>query len=245
MTHIMIKTLDEAVKYRRSVRIYTDQKINSEDIRECIKLARLAPSSSNMQLWEFHHVSSPEMMDKLRPICMNQNAIKYAQQAMVMTVRRDLVGKRAKFNIAGLYKAYGKKKGDELTKREKGNIDYYGKLMPFVYKDFLGIIGLIKILITQVGGLFRPSYRQVSASDMKSVGHKSCALAAQTFMLACAARNIDTCPMEGIDTLKVKRLLGLPRRAEINMVITLGYRAEGGIYRDRILVPFEEMYKEY
>lgn len=240
-----MKTFVEAVKYRRSVRIYTDQKVDTKEIQECVELARMAPSSSNMQLWEFHHITSPEVMDKMRHISMNQNAAKYAQQMMVMVVRRDLVGKRSKFNAAQLYKAYGKKKGDELTKREKNNIDYYTKLMPFVYSDFLGIIGLVKTVITQVGGLFRPSYRQVAASDMKAVGHKSCALAAQTFMLACAARGIDTCPMEGVDTLMIKKLLKLPRGAEINMVITLGYRAEGGIYRDRILVPYDEVYKQW
>lgn len=240
-----MKPFDEAVKYRRSVRIFTDQPVDVQDVQECVDLARLAPSSSNLQLWEFHHVSDPEIVKKMVPVCNDQNAAKYAQQFMVMVVRKDLVRRRAKMNVKGLYEDYGKQPGDELTKREKGNIDYFKKLMPFIYVDFLGIVGAFKWVITQVGGLFRNSYRQVLSSDIKAVVHKSCALASQTFMLACAAKNIDTCPMEGIDTLKLKRLLGLPRRAQINMVISLGYRAENGIYRDRILVPFDEVYKQY
>lgn len=240
-----MKTFDEAVKYRRSVRIFTEQEVSTKEIQECVDLARMAPSSSNMQLWEFHHITSPEVLEKMLPICMNQYTAKYCKQMMVMVVRRDLVGKRAKFNADQLYKLYGKKKGDTLTKREKKKIDYYTKLMPFVYGDFLGIVGMVKTIITQIGGLFRPSYRQVKASDMKAVGHKSCALAAQTFMLACAARGIDTCPMEGVDTLMIKKLLNLPRGAEINMVITLGYRGEGGIFNDRILVPFDEVYQQW
>tara|TARA_B110000093_G_C12688399_1_gene293038 strand:- start:396 stop:551 length:156 start_codon:yes stop_codon:yes gene_type:complete len=39
--------------------------------------------------------------------------------------------------------------------------------------------------------------------------------------------------MEGFDSRRVKRLLGLPRRAQITMVISAGKRAKGGIYGDR------------
>jgi hypothetical protein len=38
--------------------------------------------------------------------------------------------------------------------------------------------------------------REVSESDMNTVVHKSCALVAQTFMLAMAEQNYDTCPLE-------------------------------------------------
>jgi nitroreductase len=58
-----------------------------------------------------------------------------------------------------------------------------------------------------VVGLFRPIVYQVSEGDMNVVVHKSCALAAQTFMLAMANEKYDTCPMEGFDSKKVKRIL--------------------------------------
>ena len=97
------------------------------------------------------------------------------------------------------------------------------------------------ILIT---GLFRPIYREVRNSDMRIVAHKTCGLAAQTFMLSMAAKGYDTCPMEGSDTLLVKKILGLPRGAEINMVIGCGIRDENGIYGPRFRVPFEEVYHQ-
>jgi len=78
---------------------------------------------------------------------------------------------------------------------------------------------------------------------MRIVAHKSAGLAAQTFMLAMAAIDYDTCPMEGSDTLRVKKLLKLPRGAEINMVIGCGVRDEKGIYGDRFRLPFNEVYK--
>jgi len=79
---------------------------------------------------------------------------------------------------------------------------------------------------------------------MRIVAHKSAALAAQNFMLAMVEIGYDTCPMEGSDTLRVKKLLKLPRGAEINMVIGCGVRDEKGIYGPRFRVPFEEVYQE-
>ena len=79
---------------------------------------------------------------------------------------------------------------------------------------------------------------------MRIVAHKSAALAAQNFMISMAAIGYDTCPMEGSDTLRIKRILNLPRGSEINMVIACGVRDPKGIYGPRFRVPFQEVYKE-
>ena len=42
------------VKSRRSVRVFTDDAVNPKDIKECLELALLAPTSSNLQCWEFY-----------------------------------------------------------------------------------------------------------------------------------------------------------------------------------------------
>jgi nitroreductase len=120
--------------------------------------------------------------------------------------------------------------------------NYYGKLIPTIYTDVFGILGLIKFIVFQIIGLFKPIYRQTRLSDMRIVAHKSAGLAAQNFMISMAAIGYDTCPMEGSDTLRVKRLLNLPRGAEINMVISCGIRDDRGIYGPRFRVPFEDVY---
>ena len=103
---------------------------------------------------------------------------------------------------------------------------------------------MLKYLIFQVIGLFRPIYRQARLSDMRIVAHKSAGLAAQNFMISMAAIGYDTCPMEGSDTLRVKQILNIPRSAEINMIIGCGIRNEKGIYGPRFRVPFNEVYHE-
>ena len=61
-------------------------------------------------------------------------------------------------------------------------------------------------------------------------------------MLIMRSKGYDTCPMEGFDSLRVKKTLSLPRSAEINMIISCGIRDEKGIYGDQIRVPFDEIY---
>ena len=100
-----------------------------------------------------------------------------------------------------------------------------------------------KYIIFQIIGIFKPTYRQTRLSDMRIVAQKSAGLAAENFMISMAAIGYDTCPMEGCDTLRVKRILGLPSGAEINMVISCGIRDDKGVYGPRFRVPFDEVYK--
>ncbi|MCO7186528.1 nitroreductase family protein [Tenacibaculum sp. XPcli2-G] len=240
------KTVSEAVNYRRSVRVYDPKKpIDTAVVKKCLEQAILAPTSSNMQLWEFYHITDKEIIKKMAPLCFNQNAAKTAQQLVVFVTRKDLWCKRAKANLAFMDEVFGKNNPkSEQRSREKVARNYYGKLIPFTYFDIFGIVGYLKYLMILVVGLFRPIYREVRNSDMRIVAHKTCGLAAQTFMLSMAAEGYDTCPMEGSDTWRVKRLLELPFGAEINMIVSCGIRKPEGVYGERFRIPFEEVYKE-
>ncbi len=239
------KTVSEAINHRRSVRVYDSEKpIKTSVVKKCLEQASLAPTSSNMQLWEFIHITNKETIAKIAPMCFNQNAAKTAQELVVFVVRKDLWRKRAKANLSMLDKMFGKNNPkSEQKSREKVARNYYGKIIPFSYFDFFGIVGFFKYLMILITGLFKPMYREVRNSDMRIVAHKTCGLAAQTFMLSMAAENYDTCPMEGSDTWRVKRLLNIPRSAEINMIVSCGIRKPEGIYGERFRIPFEEIYK--
>jgi len=79
------KTVSEAVQYRRAVRTYDASKpIDTKIVKTCIEQATLAPSSSNMQLWEFHHIVSPEIKTKIATYCFNQSAAKTALELVVV-----------------------------------------------------------------------------------------------------------------------------------------------------------------
>ena len=240
------KTVSEAINYRRSVRVYDPEKpIQTSVVKKCIEQASLAPTSSNMQLWEFYHITNKKTIDKIAPLCFNQNAATTAQQLVVFITRKDLWKQRAKANLSHMDNTFGKDNPkSEQSSREKFARNYYEKIMPFAYFDFLGIAGFFKYIMILITGLFKPIYREVRSSDMRVVAHKTCGLAAQTFMLSMAAEGYDTCPMEGSDTWRVKRLLNIPRSAEINMIVSCGIRKPEGVYGERFRVPFEDIYKE-
>lgn len=239
------KTVSEAIEYRRSVRKYDNTKtIETSVVKKCIEQATLAPNSSNMQLWEFYHITSKTTINKIAKLCFNQNTAQTANQLVVFVTRKDLYKKRAKANLAEVERIYGKNPPAKQSKREKRMRNYYGKTIPFLYASFFGFIGWFRYVIIVLTGIFRPVYRQVRNSDMRIVAHKSIALVAQNFMTSMASVGYDTCAMEGFDSLRVKRALNLPFRSEINMIISCGIRKEDGIYGERFRVPFEEVYKE-
>ncbi len=235
----MEKTVSDAIKYRRSVRKFDSKKDLDDDlVKKCIINASLAPTSSNLQLWEFYHITDKNLLSKISKCCFNQPAAKTAKQIVVTVVRRDLWKKRAKANLI----FFKSKKNSLSDKQFKLTQKYYKEIVPFVYKDFLRILSLFKYLFAYIIGFFRVMYRQLNHSDLRIIAHKSAALASQNFMISMAGFNYDTCPMEGFDSIKVKRILKLNSKSEINMIIGCGIRLEEGVYGERFRIPFEKIY---
>jgi len=239
-------SLQEILEYRRSVRYFDESKeLDTEKVKRCIELATLAPNSSNMQLWEFYHITDSEILKKISHACLDQNATKTAKQIVVFVTRHDLHRKRSKAILEFEKENIARYSPPEKQERRwKDRQIYYNRLMPFMYSRFFRLLGFFrKILATSIS-LFRPMVTSVSESDMRVVVHKTCGLAAQTFMMAMAEIGYDTCPLEGFDSRRVKKLLKLPCSAEINMVIPCGIRkGTRGIWGERFRVPFEEVYK--
>jgi nitroreductase len=104
-------------------------------------------------------------------------------------------------------------------------------------------MGLLRSIVSNTISLFRPMTRMGGVNDTRIVVHKSCALAAQTFMLSIAAEGFETCPMEGFDQVRARKALGLPRGAEVSMIISVGKGTEKGIWGERLRVPYEGVVK--
>ena len=239
--------LQEVLEFRRSVRVYDEaQKIDKQVVKKCLELSTLAPSSSNMQLYEFYHVTHPETLKKLSVACFDQTAASTAQELVVFVVRQDLYKKRSQAVLQ--FEKENIRRNSPAERQEKRFKDremYYGKIIPFLYARFFGVFGFVRKLIAVPVSFFRPMMLQVSENDARIVAHKSCGLAAQTFMVAMANEEYDTCPMEGFDSKRVKNILNLPSGSEINMIISCGKRkGNEGIWRDRYRVPFDEVYKK-
>jgi len=233
------KEFQEIVNYRRSNRVFDSNIPVPDDVmQKSLERAILSPNSSNMQLWEFYWIKSDEELEKFVPLCLNQQAARTAKQMVVFVTRKDKWRERAKWNIERIKETIS----GEPNKLQKGGIDYYSKVMPLLYmNDGIGIMSTIRRAISFFAGLRKPFFRTGGVANQRIMVHKSCALAAQTFMLSIAAEGFHTCPMEGFDAKRVKRALNLPMGAEINMIISVGKGTEEGIWGPRFRVPFEEV----
>ncbi len=230
---------DEIVHSRRSVRKYNSAAPFDETaVTRSLERAVLAPTSSNLQLWEFYRVKSDANKKKLTKICFNQNAAKTANELIIVVVRNDKWRERAAFVVEETLKDYP----DSWAKRKSLVDAYYNRLIPMLYfQGPFGIIGNIKKLSANISGVFRPVPREVTETDLRISAHKSAALAAQTFMLSMKAEGYDTCAMEGFDSVRVSKMLKLPKYAEINMIIAVGVADENGVYGKRVRVPNDDI----
>ena len=236
--------LREILNHRRAIRHFDpNQPLDTELVKECIALSALAPTSSNMQLWECYHVTDKEVLKKLSYACLGQLTATSAQQMVIYVTRRDLYKQHAQqVKAAELKNVQRYSPTEKIEKRSKKWTIYYDVVMPFLYSRFFSLAGLGRKLLAQTVGIFRPIVRQVSEADVRTVVHKSCALAVQTFMLAMSEKGYDTCPLEGFDSRLVKKALGLPYHCEINMILTCGIRLPDGVWGERYRLPFEEIY---
>jgi nitroreductase len=75
----------EQIKTRRSIRNYNDKLVEDDKIMELLESARLAPSGSNTQPWDFIIVKSKEMKEKVADVCHHQKWMSDAAVQIVCT----------------------------------------------------------------------------------------------------------------------------------------------------------------
>lgn len=217
------------VQNRRSCRVYLDEPVPEEVIQKCLDLALLAPNSSNLQPWEFYWVKSDEKRKKLNEYCLNQATARTAPEIIVAVARRDTWNRNRKLML----KAFNDQKEVMVV---DSAFYYYEKLVPLAYgQGPLGAFGMMKRIGMSLLSISKPMPRQPkSISDMRVWANKSTALACENLMLAFRAHGYDTCPVEGLDHRRIRRLLDLPFKAEVCMAITVGKRSDKGIYGPRV-----------
>tara|TARA_B110001454_G_scaffold219203_1_gene252087 strand:- start:1026 stop:1724 length:699 start_codon:yes stop_codon:yes gene_type:complete len=213
----------ETVNTRRSVRRYTETTVPDEVVRKALDSALKAPNSSNMQAWEFYWVKSPENKSALVNACLFQGTARTANHLIVAVARID-TWKRNRDLLIQQMQANGPISGQIK--------DYYYKIIPFLYtQDPFGILGTLKFLILNVLGLFRPVFRRPAfKTDLFEVVTKSAALACENFMLAITAQGYGSCPMEGFDERRVKKIFKLNSKCRVVMVIGVGDIDPTGIF---------------
>ena len=169
----MEKPVSEAIAYRRSVRRYDpNQQLNTTEVQNCIREATLAPTISNLQLWEFYHITSPDKLKALSKACFGQSAAGTALQLVIPIVRKDLWRSRAAANLNFLTSQFEAQETRD-AKKEQRTLKYYNKLVPTLYREFFGIFSFARKIVAFFIGLSHLVYWDVSRCDLRITAHKT------------------------------------------------------------------------
>ena len=221
---------------RRSVKRFTDTPISDEVLNACLDLAMRAPSSSNLQPWQFVVIESPVLRQEAIKLCMNQNAAKTSNRLIAVVARTDTWLEHT-FSMLDYWPV---QPPPAIVK------NYYERLVPAEFTTGpLNVLSPLKKVGVSLSRRFSaptpaPSY---SENDRKIWAIKSTCLAAQNLMLAFKAHGFDSCPMGGFEEAGMKKILGLGSHQHITMMIGAGERAEGGVYHDQFRFERERFIK--
>lgn len=97
--------LDEIIKKRRSVRTFTEKKVDRSLIYEMIETARLAPSASNIQPWRFIYIDD-ESLERINNECLGGIVPnRWAANAtgfLILCAKPDIIVNRVGAKLKGL-----------------------------------------------------------------------------------------------------------------------------------------------
>ncbi len=223
---------NKLVRARRSVRKFDGTPIPDDVSMNCLEMGLLAPNSSNLQAYEFIRVRNPEMIAKLAEACFSQSAAKTASELIVCIARTDKCLEHCELML----EEFSKMEKESGVKTPDVAITYYKKLAPFVYNvGPFSLYAPFKWLFFTVTGFFKVVPREpITLKDVKTWAVKSCSLACENIMLAYRSHGLDTCPMEGFDKVRVKKILNLHRHQHVVMILGAGKCASGGVYGPQI-----------
>lgn len=229
----------QALTARRSIRVFDGEPIPEAVMRDCLRDATLAPSSSNLQPYELYWVRDSTTRERLAEACFDQPATTTAGELVVVVARRD----QWKTNLDKVWDLMTR--GGSVTLPEPVD-DYYHKITPRLRQtDALGLGNLLRRVVFWFRGLRAPTPRSpVNTGDHRVWAHTQSSLAAMTLMLSLTAHGYDSCPIGGLDKVRIRRLLGLPDQAEVTMVIATGTRRPEGLYGARVRLPYGDLIKE-
>ncbi|MCB0343531.1 MAG: nitroreductase family protein [Bdellovibrionales bacterium] len=223
----------ESIDSRRSVRFYHDKPVDEALVLELLEAANRAPSGFNLQPWYFVVVNDGDLRERLRTAAMNQRQVTEAPVLIAFVSDPDC-WKEQFDQILEL----GRKAGsmpDELCRFYRKNVNMLFAIGP------LGLFGLIKRLALPLRRLFKPTPHAItSAADARNYVKTQTMLSAATFMIAARSVGLDTSPMEGFDESRVKKILKIPTRMSVPLLIALGYASDTEEASRSVRLPLSE-----
>jgi nitroreductase len=229
-------TVSEALTRRRAARHYRPEPVPVGEILGILDQTRLTPSGYNLQPVHFVLVTDPGVKRRLRRACMGQQQVEEASAVVVF--------------VSDLHPHRGRLDAILARDLEAGAIDpkyaeFSRRVVRLTFEGGpLGVWGLVKAGVLAAARLVRPMLTpMLTGCQRREWALRQAAMAGQTFLISAAARGLDTCPMEGFDPWRVRRVLGVPRRYLVALVVTVGKAVPHERPR-RVRLPLQDLLHE-
>jgi len=215
---------------------------------ELLDLARRAPSGFNAQPYKVVLVSTPEAKEKLAKYCIGRNAdrVRDSDCTAVFLADKECGRDGARFGafIRDTYKqrkaSRAKTLNDEPEVSNSGNEESVPTLSKFAEWKVRILVMLfssgyplprvisspisfcVRLGVATVSAFTRRKILVPSLSGAETWATKNTSLVAMTYMLGASSRGLASCPMEGFNAGGMRKMLRIPRRYSICLIVSTG-----------------------
>lgn len=216
----MINQTFDVIRRRRAVRRFARAPVDERLLVELIDLANCAPSGFNLQPWHFILVRDAAVKQLLAHIAMDQ--IQVLEAPVIVVFASDpRAWKDTYSDVLKLGLSQGTISPDR-AKRNHRNVRLMFRTGPF------GIFGFLKKLVYPFHRLAKPTPNIItSRSDAVVYARAQTMLSVQNLLIAAESAGLATCPMEGFDEERLKKLLAIPKYMSVPVIVALGYPTSG------------------
>jgi len=209
------------VHARYSAKSFTAEPIPEDVLRDILRESQRAPSSLNSQPYKAIVIRDEEQRKALAKIMpgFNQRIIESAPVSIAF-----LADFQPTKNIHRVQELMTDALVDGGTEGQKQFIAFLPPALRYFARD-TSVEGIPDAGIEFEDGPPAPSVEAWAFRDT--------AMVAQTFMLAAAANGLGSVPLEGYDPAKVRRVLNIPERYGIPMIVSAGYADDEALSRSK------------
>eukprot|EP00980_Cylindrotheca_fusiformis_P007744 scaffold1640_cov101-Cylindrotheca_fusiformis.AAC.11 len=202
-----------------------------------LDIARRAPSGFNVQPYKVLLVSSKEHKEALARFCVGHNAHRVRDSDCTAIFLADRQVVKTFGQLTELINEDKQGKDSKSLSKLKFYVTLFSSGFPFP-KWIGGPISWTMRLGMRIASWFtRWFYPIPTVFSSETWSQKNTMLPAMTYLLACSARQIATCPMEGFTAWGIRKALKIPRRYTIPLIVATGspYRRNNNTANDGIM----------
>lgn len=201
----------------------------------CLDTARRAPSGFNAQPYKCIVVHTPLKKEQVAKYCLGRNAdrVRDSDCTVLFLADRESARDWKRFSLfLGRKRSNStmdapKKKTSWATRKIQLLLLLFSSGWPLPRFLAVPLTFGVRIGVSTVSVLTGRRVLVPSLGSSETWSSKNTMLVAMTYLLGCTSRGMATCPMEGYNVGGMRKVLGIPRRYAIPIIVSTGVAYKG------------------